>query len=238
MTHLKASSATVRFRRAWVLQGLPAAAGLLVSLGVVAIAVWPTWQRLQIDQQELEQLAEQRQRLPLLRSQLLKLQDSVQQAEQRNAAIVGLIAGSGEITTFLAQLSAEAQRTGVVLDGYEPIVTQAPSADSQTTKGKAAKNKAPAPPAPPADPLLAPGLPKTSLLLAARGTGPQLLAFLRSLEHLSLLVVQSDLSLKQETKEPAKPGEAVATSTQLRLSLSLYSPADPPAEWMPKRSRS
>jgi type IV pilus assembly protein PilO len=235
MTNLQASSATVRFRRAWVLQGLPAAAGLLVSLGVVAIAVWPTWQRLQIDQQELEQLAEQRQRLPLLRSQLLKLQDSVQQAEQRNAAIVGLIAGSGEITTFLAQLSAEAQRTGVVLDGYEPIVTQAPPADSQTTKGKAAKNKAPAPPA---DPLLAPGLQKTSLLLAARGTGPQLLAFLRSLEQLSLLVVQSDLSLKQETKEPAKPGEAVATSTQLRLSLSLYSPADPPAEWMPKRSRS
>jgi type IV pilus assembly protein PilO len=235
MTNLQASPATVRFRREWVLQGLPAAAGLLVSLGVVAIAVWPTWQRLQIDQQELEQLAEQRQRLPLLRSQLLKLQDSVQQAEQRNAAIVGLIAGSGEITTFLAQLSAEAQRTGVVLDGYEPIVTQAPPADSQTTKGKAAKNTAPAPPA---DPLLAPGLQKTSLLLAARGTGPQLLAFLRSLEQLSLLVVQSDLSLKQETKEPAKPGEAVATSTQLRISLSLYSAADPPAEWMPKRSRS
>jgi type IV pilus assembly protein PilO len=73
---------------------------------------------------------------------------------------------------------------------------------------------------------LAPGLQKTSLLLTARGTGPQLLAFLRSLEQLSLLVVQSDLSLKHETKEAAKPGEAAANTTQLRLNLSLYSAAE------------
>jgi len=104
------------------------------------------------------------------------LQDSVQEAEQRNASIVGLIAGSGEITTFLAQLSAEAQRTGVALDGYEPVVTQAPPADPKAAKTKSAKDKTPPPPA---DPLLAPGLQKTSLLLTARGTGLQLLAIER-----------------------------------------------------------
>jgi type IV pilus assembly protein PilO len=224
MTNLQSTSASSRFKREWVLLGVPAVAGLLLSAGFGALAVWPSWQRLQIDQQELEQLEEQRQRLPLLRAQLLKLQDSVQQAEQRNAAIVGLIAGSGEITTFLAQLSAEAQRTGVVLDGYEPIVTQAPPADQKASKTQSAKDKAPAPPP---DPLLAPGLQKTSLLLSARGTGPQLLAFLRSLEQLSLLVVQSDLSLKHETKEVAKPGEAPTNTTQLRLNLSLYSAAEP-----------
>jgi type IV pilus assembly protein PilO len=78
--------------------------------------------------------------------------------------------------------------------------------------------------------LLAPGLQKTSLLLTARGTGPQLLAFLRGLEKLSLLVVQSDLSLKHETKDAAKPGEAAASTTQLRLNLSLYSSAEQPAK--------
>ena len=224
MTNLQSSAATPRFKREWLLLWGPAVAGLLLSAGLAALAVWPTWQRLLIDQQELEQLEEQRQRLPLLRMQLLKLQTSVQQAEQRNAAIVGLIAGSGEISTFLAQLSAEAQRTGVALDGYEPIVTQAPPADPKAAKAKSTKDKTPPPPA---DPLLAPGLQKTSLLLTARGTGPQLLAFLRSLEQLSLLVVQSDLSLKHETKDAAKPGEAAANTTQLRLNLSLYSAAEP-----------
>jgi type IV pilus assembly protein PilO len=224
MTNLQSTSATPRFKREWLLLGGPVVAGLLLSVGVAALAVWPSWQRLLIDQQELEQLEEQRQRLPLLRAQLLKLQDSVKEAEQRNASIVGLIAGSGEITTFLAQLSSEAQRTGVALDGYEPVVTQAPPADPKAAKTKSAKDKTPPPPA---DPLLAPGLQKTSLLLTARGTGPQLLAFLRSLEQLSLLVVQSDLNLKHETKEAAKPGEAAANTTQLRLNLSLYSAAEP-----------
>ena len=223
MTNFQPTSVTPRFKREWLLLGGPVVAGLLLSAGVAALGVWPSWQRLLIDQQELEQLEEQRQRLPLLRAQLLKLQDSVQQAEQRNAAIVGLIAGSGEISTFLAQLSSEAQRTGVALDGYEPVVTQAPPADPKAAKTKSAKEKTPPPPA---DPLLAPGLQKTSLLLTARGTGPQLLAFLRSLEQLSLLVVQSDLSLKHETKEAAKPGEAAANTTQLRLNLSLYSAAE------------
>jgi type IV pilus assembly protein PilO len=223
MTNLQSTSATLRFKREWLLLGGPVVAGLLLSAGIGALDVWPTWQRLLIDQQELEQLEEQRQRLPLLRAQLLKLQDSVQQSEQRNASIVGLIAGSGEINTFLAQLSSEAQRTGVALDGYEPIVTQAPPADPKAAKTKSAQDKTPPPPA---DPLLAPGLQKTSLLLTARGTGPQLLAFLRSLEQLSLLVVQSDLSLKHETKEAAKPGEAAANTTQLRLNLSLYSTAE------------
>jgi type IV pilus assembly protein PilO len=71
-------------------------------------------------------------------------------------------------------------------------------------------------------------LQKTSLLLTARGTGPQLLDFLRRLEQLSLLVVQSDLSLKHELKEASKPGEAAPNTTNLRLNLSVYSEAEPP----------
>jgi type IV pilus assembly protein PilO len=227
MSNLQVSRPS-RLQRDWVLMGLPAAMGLLLSVGVAGLAVWPTWQRLQIAQAEREQLAEQRQRLPLLRTQLLKLRDNVEQAEQRRIQILGLIAGSGEINTFMAQLSAEAQRTGVILDGYEPITTAPPlEAESSRSNAKPAKDKAPAPPP---DPLLAPGLQKTSLLLTARGTGPQLLAFLRGLEKLSLLVVQSDLSLKHETKDAAKPGEAAASTTQLRLNLSLYSSTEQPAK--------
>jgi type IV pilus assembly protein PilO len=205
------------FKRHWLLVGLPIAAGVILSVGLAAGGVWPAWQRLQIDQRELEQLAEQRQRLPLLRAQLVKLSDNVAQEEQRSRQILGLIAGSGQIKTFMAQLSAEAQRSGVALDGYEPITIAAPGADAQAAKPNAAKDKTPAPPP---DPLLAPGLQKTSFLLSARGSGPQLLNFLRRLEALSLLVVQSDLSLKHDSND-------AATATQLRLNLSLYSQAEP-----------
>lgn len=227
MSNLQASRPS-RVQRDWLLMGVPAAVGVLLSLGVAGLAVWPTWQRLQIAEAEREQLAEQRQRLPLLRTQLLKLRDNVDQAEQRRSQILGLIAGSGEINTFMAQLSAEAQRTGVILDGYEPITT-APPPEAESNRSNARQNKDKAPALPP-DPLLAPGLQKTSLLLTARGTGPQLLAFLRGLEKLSLLVVQSDLSLKHESKDAAKPGEAAVNTTQLRLNLSLYSSAEQPAK--------
>ena len=224
MTNLQAGQAR-GFKRDWLLLGIPAVAGLLLSLGLGAALLWPAWQRLQSDQWELEQLAEQRRRLPLLRAQLLKLTGNVQQAEQRRRQILGLISGSGEINTFMAQLSAEAQRTGVALDGYEPITTAAPAANPKPVTGKD-KDKTPAPPA---DPLLAPGLQKTSLLLTARGSGPQLLAFLRALEKLSLLVVQSDLSLKHEASE------AAANATELRVNLSLYGqvPASAKAENKP-----
>ena len=228
MTNLQAGQAR-GFKREWLLLGIPAAVGLVLSLGLGAALLWPAWQRLQSDQRELEQLAEQRRRLPLLRAQLLKLTDNVQQAEQRRGQILGLIAGSGEISTFMAQLSTEAQRTGVALDRYEPITTAVPA-----TKAKpavAGKNKAPAPPA---DPLLAPGLQKTSLLLTARGSGPQLLAFLRALETFSLLVVQSDLSLKHEAIEAAaKPDAAARKATELRVNLSLYGKAQPSANLDP-----
>ena len=224
MTNLQAGQAR-GFKRDWLLLGIPAVVGVLLSLGLGAALLWPAWQRLQSDQRELEQLAEQRRRLPLLRAQLLKLTGNVQQAEQRRRQILGLISGSGEINTFMAQLSAEAQRTGVALDGYEPITTAAPAAKPKPVTGKD-KDKTPAPPA---DPLLAPGLQKTSLLLTARGSGPQLLAFLRALEKLSLLVVQSDLSLKHEASE------AASNATELRVNLSLYGkvPASAKAENKP-----
>jgi type IV pilus assembly protein PilO len=225
MSNLQANRPS-RVKREWLLMGLPAALGGVLSLGLLGAAVWPTWQRLQLAEAEMAQLGEQRQRLPLLRTQLVKLRDNVDQAEQRSSQILGLIAGSGEITTFMAQLSAEAQRTGVSLDGYEPIITAPPAAEaSKRSNAKPSKDKAPAPPP---DPLLAPGLQKTSLLLTARGTGPQLLAFLRGLEKLSLLVVQSDLGFKHENTDAPKPGEAAANSTQLRLNLSLYSSAEQP----------
>jgi hypothetical protein len=84
-------------------------------------------------------------------------------------------------------------------------------------------------------------LQKTSLLITAQGSAPNLLTFLRRLEALSLLVVQRDLSLKQEVgATPASAGAAAAPrSVILKLNLTLYykqAAATPSAPVKPARS--
>ena len=66
-----------------VLLWLPAVLGGFAALLLALGLVWPAWQRLQVAQQELEQLEEQRRRLPLLRAQLEKLGRDQEQAEQQ-----------------------------------------------------------------------------------------------------------------------------------------------------------
>ena len=211
---------TLQLRREQVLLGAPVLLGVLLAAGLGGVAVLPRWQQLQADQQELLVLEEQRERLPLLRRQLDSLEQQRQQADRRNAEILGLIAGSGELATFLAQLSEQAAQTGVQLDGYEPVQAVAPP----VSKGKSKKAEDQAP----SDPLLAPGLKKTAVLLTARGSGPQLLDFLRRLERLSLLVVQSDLSLKSGSSSKDQDGRVVVEPTELRLNLGLYARDDSP----------
>jgi len=211
---------TLQLRREQVLLGAPVLLGVLLAAGLGGVAVLPRWQQLQADQQELLVLEEQRERLPLLRRQLDSLEQQRQQAARRNAEILGLIAGSGELATFLAQLSEQAAQTGVQLDGYEPVQAVAPP----VSKGKSKKAEDQAP----SDPLLAPGLKKTAVLLSARGSGPRLLDLLRRLERLSLLVVQSDLSLKSGSSSKDKNGRVVVEPTELRLNLGLYARDDSP----------
>ena len=121
---------------------------------------------------------------------------------------------------LLLRRRGEAAQSGVQLDGYEPVQAVAPPVSK--SKNKKAEDQAPS------DPLLAPGLKKTSVLLSARGSGPQLLDFLRRLERLSLLVVQSDLSLKSGSSSKDKDGRVVVEPTELRLNLGLYARDDSP----------
>ena len=114
----------------------------------------------------------------------------------------------------------QAAQTGMQLDGYEPVQAIAPP----VSKGKSKKAVDQAP----SDPLLAPGLKKTGVLLSARGSGPKLLDFLQRLERLSLLVVQSDLSLKSGSSSKDKDGRVVVEPTELRLNLGLYARDESP----------
>ena len=238
MTNLQADQPPVRWTRERVLVGAPILVGALVALATAGLAIAPLWQAVQAQQERLTLLRELQANLPLLRAQLAQSERRQQQEITRQATLLSLIAGSGSIATFLAQLSTIAAETGVQLDGFEPVVAVAPDDAAKTNPARPA-TPAPADPKAAAeakDPLLMPGLEATKVILKARGTGPQLLGFLRRLEQLSLLVVQSDLQLKLETLQ-GEEQKRRAPLVELSLNLALYAkaPAQPKAAAAPPK---
>jgi type IV pilus assembly protein PilO len=207
-----------------VLWAVPALVGGLAALGTGLFLVLPSWNKLQEDQAQLTRLTELAQSVPQFRRKIERAERRQSEAQLLQSKLMSLIAGSGDISTFMAQIGVEASRSGVQLDSYELPPVAAPGqqgASPVQPASPAAGTKAAEPP----DPLLAPGLQKTSLLITAQGSAPNLLTFLRRLEALSLLVVQRDLSLKQEVgATPASAGAAAAPrSVILKLNLTLYS---------------
>jgi type IV pilus assembly protein PilO len=210
--------------RTALLLGLPIGAGLLLAGLVVVGGVWQPWNKLRQDQIRLDDLRTMEQGLPLLRLQRLRQIEMGEKVKTQQKDLLQLIAGSGDISTVLAQLNREAIAAGIQLNLFEPSA----GAAAATTDPKASKGATPAapPPAegqppPPKDPLETQGLIKSTTLLSARGRFPNLLDFQRRLERLGLLVVQSDLTLtSDEVKADAPP-----PLTELKLNLSLYSKA-------------
>jgi len=223
---------TRRVTREQVLLWSPVSLGALLALAAGGFLLWPALQQLQRNQQQLDDLKEQAARLPMLRQQVLKQRENLEQAQQKERQILQLIAGSGDISTFMTQLGQEARKSGVQLDSYEPVTVVAPPPPPAAATGAPPANPDPnQPPPPPADPLQGPGLQKTSILITARGSGVQLQDFLRRIERLSLLVVQSDLSLKHEASTAASGKPSPVGINSLKLNLTLYSkaPAAPAA---------
>jgi len=216
-----------------VLWGVPVLVGGLAALSTGVFLVLPAWNKLQEDQAQLTRLTALAQSVPQFRRKIERAERRQRDAQQLQSKLMSLIAGSGDISTFMAQIGAEASRSGVQLDSYEPNKTSAPPTPAAPPPDGQKKPDAP-------DPLLAPGLQKTSLLITAHGPAPNLLTFLRRMEALSLLVVQSDLSVKQlEGAVQAGSSASAKSATTLKLTLTLYSKqaaASPPPPSIPARS--
>jgi type IV pilus assembly protein PilO len=229
---------------------LPAGLGGLVALLVLGLGAAPLVSQLQLEGRQLEQKQALEQRLPQIRVALSRLVGEQQQAERQQQQVLTLIAGSGELVTFLAQVDRLAQRHRVQLQLFEPTGAQPEGAtetsdplkaQAKGTRAEQQKNQQQATAAPP-DPLQKAGLSSSRLLLSARGTFPQLLAFLRAVESQSLLVVQSNLNLNQAlpdklstsrtpTTTPPAAAAAVPASApgsglvELKLAVALYRPS-------------
>ena len=208
-----------------LLLGLPIGVCALLAVVLVGVGVVPQWLKLQSDSERLAQLEEIQGRIPLLRAQIAKTAQSQEAAERRQQKVLQLIEGSGELVTFLAQLDREASRFGVQLDLYEPVAAlPPPAADGK----KAQKGEQPA--AHPKSPLEAADLKAQQVLLTAKGPYPNVLAFLRATEKLTVLVSQSNLSLTAVEPPKAAPQPAPQGGNQAGNQSGTVAPAAIPVE--------
>lgn len=204
--------------REQLLFGLPTAVGGVLAAAVLGLVAWPQWQQVQVARSRAVELRQLEGQLPLLAAQLQREQLGIEKAQGQQALVLQLIAGSGTLATFMAQVDRLAARTGVKLSLYEPLVSAAPAGPAAKPAGKEASP-------PPADPLLASGVARQEVVLSAAGRYPALVAFMRQLEALSVLVVQSNLQLAvEEQKAPAAPdqGPRPPAAVLLKMAVATY----------------
>ena len=197
---------------------LPLALGGVVALALLGGWVIPQLQKLNEANQRQAQKQATAAGIPLLRQQLDQTITATQRAEVQQARLLALIAGSGDLATFLTQVDRQAQRHGVQLDVLQP-------AKPKGGPGEPAP-AAPAAPAEPPDPLAGAGLQATQMQLKAVGAYPNLLGFIRAMERLSLLVRQSGFTLQQVGPTA---GQAAAAAEAPADPAAADSPASSPA---------
>ena len=206
---------------------VPAVLGLTLAAGVFAAVGWPAFDRVDQQRQRIAVLHSKRDSLPLLEAQLKRSETSLSEAMQQQALLVDLVAGRGQIQTFLAQLSRISADSGVVINRYEPV----PASTSEVSNPRDARDqqrKGSDSAAASQDPLQALGYEKSSVLLQVEGAYQGLLQFLRRMEQLELLVQPSDLELtaiENPANAPDQPVVIGPPRTRLKLRLTFFDQA-------------
>ena len=223
MTNLISSSRRQWITRGRVLVGLPIALGVLISLPLFVLVLQPAWRDVQESERRRDSLQQLQRNLPALEHQLKKARAALDEAEQQQALLIGLLAGRDKVQTFLALLNQQALLSGVEIQRYEPIKASPSLSESQQPRStsRSGNDKTDS-----TDPLLALGYQKSSVALAVRGSYAGLQEFLQKMESLELLVESSDLEIKAAaTNNDDQAATApVASRTELTIQLSFYDP--------------
>ena len=222
ITRLMTTSRQPWLTRGRLLVGLPFGLGVVVSAAVVLVGVLPVAQTLrELDARRDTLLNLQRSR-PALERRLTQAEAEMRLAEEKQALLVGLLAGRDKVQTFLALLNQQALASGVQMQRYEPLQPAAPPSASATKRNNN-RSKANQETTSPQDPLQELGYRKSSVALQVSGPFRGLQTFLQRMESLELLVESSELELKAVVdKKAADSLESEAARTQLTLKLSFY----------------
>ncbi|MFZ9282436.1 MAG: hypothetical protein ACO24U_07070, partial [Prochlorococcaceae cyanobacterium] len=124
MSTLQASAQNALIPR--LLVWAPAGVGALLALAVLAVGSFPLIAQVQLQGRQVEDKRAQQQQLPQLRADLARTAQQQLLAERQQQQLISLIAGSGELVTFMAQADREARRHGVQLQLFEPTAALVP----------------------------------------------------------------------------------------------------------------
>ena len=204
------------------LLGLALAAGLFAAFGL------PVLDRIDRQHQRLLELEGKRDTLPLLEAQFVKSDKALADVMKQQVLLVDLVAGRGQIQTFLAQLSRISSASGVEISLYEPVSVDASKVSASVInqdQQKKGNDKAGAS----SDPLQALGYQQSAVLLQVEGPYQAVLQFLRRMEQLELLVQSSDLELNAleapSSDDDDQPVTTVQPETRLKLRLTFFDQA-------------
>ena len=221
MTNLSATRPQPWLTRGRLLMGLPLGIGVVVSAAVVLVAVLPGAQASRALEARRDTLLSLQRSAPALERQLSKAEVELRSAEEKQALLLGLLAGRDKVQTFLALLNQQAVASGVQMQRYEPLKPPPPTQGQSRRNNNRSKPKKKA--EMPEDPLQALGYRTSSVALEVIGTFGGLQTFLQRMEALELLVKSSELELKAVVdKKAADSVESEAARTQLTLKLSFY----------------
>ena len=223
MTNLISSAGRRWITRGRVLVGLPIVIGLFLGLPLFLLLLRPIWQEAQELERRRDALLQLQRKLPAVEKRLEEETVALAQAEQQQVLLIGLIAGLGNVKTFLALLNQQALLSGVEIHRYEPIKVPMPSSGSQqrtsrlTTETGAKSSES-------TDTFLELGYEKSVIALAVRGPYASLQEFLQQMESLELLVESSDLEIKAAStnNDDQDLPSSLASRTELTLQLSFY----------------
>ena len=194
---------------------VPILAGLALATTLATAVITPQMVQLRERRSVVDVLEQKSDALPGLVQALAQRRLDHAEVMAQRQRLLALIAGTGELETFLAQLNDLADRHLVVV--------------TSTVPGAVERASVPVPPSdadPPAagdedlavgDPLLMQGLEKRSARIQVEGPFVQVLAFLQSLESLEVFVVTDDLSVVA-----APDAEDEAMKVRLGLTLVAY----------------
>ena len=210
---------------------LPIGAGAALLLLLVLMGYPPLLMQWQQRREAISRLQIQAAALPLLRGQIQASELQLERKQQQQERLLTLVAGTGELRTWLASLNDIAVEPGAV-EVYVP--PPPPPAEGQPAEA------APAQPAASTDPLLAKNLQKRSAQITVLGPYPALREFLLQLEALKVVAIASELDLRavaaaQPQGGPQNPSSSpnatpnTTPKTELKLKLSAYgrAPAKP-----------